>query len=868
MSRHIWEERFRKKKEFETWYRENAYLMHVPETMLGDEMNTIRFDWESAFADGTLEDHFRVALVDINASAAAICSPALRLFYQELHEHDPSWIVERFFCPVSEHNYSMLDENGFSYLSLEGRMPFDAFHVICCSQQLIGDEVNLIGMLLDSEIPVYSRDRTEKDPIIIRGGASSYNPSVIMDVCDLFFMGEGEGVLAELLSMIQQGLGNGLSREEILLEAVRKWDCLWAPCFYEQRFDESGNLLGMKALREDVPEKIKYNSVRDLDDCFIVTKPIVNFSYAAVMSEGVEITRGCEGMCGFCVSGHTYMPFRARSVDCVIRNARENLHNSGTEKILMSSFSGMSYPYLNELTVRIHDEIGESVGVMSLRLDTVRENPEFCSLIQRQGKTRIVFGMEGISQRLRQLTSKNCSEELILETVRMVCRSGYRKVKFMLISGLPGESDEDMEELVRLTEKINRIKEEETREGAEPPVIQYSWTPLKIFPFTPFQWFEARPQTDLLPDDIRQRLLDMGVIVSDEQPAGYIHDAVLTQLLLFGDRRLQDMLIDMAKSGIRRHLNFDQRAHDFADEWISGHDVPDYDTWFAAKDYEYVFPWDFIDAGASREHLWKRYLDAAGKDPKDFPRCLERCQGCGACSAEHQKEMEKYRQKKKADRCISLGNVDPDGRAADQSLRYAVLRFHTDVSHRFVRRFYWMNELRRDLDHAGIRFDRSSVRVFKPYNERYDWFDGLRIADLKISDELPDEELLERLNANSIHMRFTDIEWVDHQPEDIYMSFSIPCPEDTDEEALKERIAGIMDGDSWPIRMDLLSEDRERTVDADVRNQIRSLELCDHSVCMNIKQGLPPYTVYQNLLEIPWEKAGQYLPVCTDVEYN
>jgi hypothetical protein len=73
-------------------------------------------------------------------------------------------------------------------------MPPSAFNVICCSQQLIGDEVNLIGMLLDSGIPVMSRDRTEKDLIIIRGGASSFNPSVIMDVCDLFFIGEGEGL--------------------------------------------------------------------------------------------------------------------------------------------------------------------------------------------------------------------------------------------------------------------------------------------------------------------------------------------------------------------------------------------------------------------------------------------------------------------------------------------------------------------------------------------------------------------------------------------------------------------------------------------------------------------------------------------------
>ena len=180
-----WIRRFQTKKDFEQWFSENDYLLHSPGTLLGDEMNSFRFDWEAAFEDGTLEDHFRIALTDVNASAEASCSVAVKLFYQELHEYDNSWIVERLLCPADEHNDSMLKEKGFLYLSLEGRMPPSAFNVICCSQQLIGDEVNLIGMLLDSGIPVMSRDRTEKDPIIIRGGASSFNPSVIMDVCDL-----------------------------------------------------------------------------------------------------------------------------------------------------------------------------------------------------------------------------------------------------------------------------------------------------------------------------------------------------------------------------------------------------------------------------------------------------------------------------------------------------------------------------------------------------------------------------------------------------------------------------------------------------------------------------------------------------------
>ena len=100
MSDEKWIKRLQTKKDFEQWFSGNDYMLHSPGTLLGDEMNSFRFDWEAAFEDGTLEDHFRIALADVNASAEASCSVAVKLFYQELHEYDNSWIVERLLCPA------------------------------------------------------------------------------------------------------------------------------------------------------------------------------------------------------------------------------------------------------------------------------------------------------------------------------------------------------------------------------------------------------------------------------------------------------------------------------------------------------------------------------------------------------------------------------------------------------------------------------------------------------------------------------------------------------------------------------------------------------------------------------------------------
>ena len=84
--RQNWKRMFEQKAQFESWFQDNYFRLNIPSLFLGDEMNTVHFDWEKAYEEGTLEDHFRIVLIDVNASSYAACSPAVRLFYQELHE--------------------------------------------------------------------------------------------------------------------------------------------------------------------------------------------------------------------------------------------------------------------------------------------------------------------------------------------------------------------------------------------------------------------------------------------------------------------------------------------------------------------------------------------------------------------------------------------------------------------------------------------------------------------------------------------------------------------------------------------------------------------------------------------------------------
>ena len=866
-----WEVLFAQRDHFEQWFERYAYLLDSPAMLLGDEMHTVHFDWRQAAADGSIDERFKVALVEVNPSPFASCTGAIRLFYQQLHEYDSAWVVERAFCPASEHNRIMMEQAGVVPVSAEGHMPLASFDVLCFSQQMIGDEVGLLYLLKKSGIALRHQERTEADPLVIRGGSASFNPSLVMDACDLFFIGEGEDYTPELLALIEEERERGSTKEEILLKAVTTWDCLWAPCFYEQRFSASGELLGTFPLRPDVPERIRSHHVVDLDSCFVNTKPIPSFCFHSSAYDGTELTRGCDGQCSFCVSGFVTLPFRARSAERMMDILKEKLYHSGDELISLTSFSSTSYPHLNNLMCSMYGEMSLRYKSFSQRIDSFGENPGFCSLLPRVGNKRAVFGVEGISQRLRQAVSKNCSEEQIMQVARMVCRAGYDTCKFMFIAGLPGETADDWEELVSLAKKISAIRDEEGRSGDQPTVFVFSWTPLRIFPFTPFQWLEARMDIAGPSEELVERLETHGVVVSRDTATAPPPDVVITQLLLRGDSRLQGMLTDMAERGLLRHGTFTQEALDFVDEYIRTCGIPPYDYWFGPRGSDAVFPWDFLDFGPTKEHLRRRFEESVRERPRDFPRCTELCQGCGTCTSEEKQTVRNYREQRKRDARISLeslGLQDARGkldiramRKEDERLNFAVVTFTHDTAHRMVHRNYWENELARALNYAGIAYDRKRLWVNKPYLDRLDWAIGDNASVVGFAEKHEAAELASRINEHCVNMRVTNIVWHDGMPRLTAIRYRIPLEGAFDERTLQAAADDVLGRSEWVVSIEKRLADRSHTITRDVRPLLLALAIDEGSLRMEVDPRLAPYTVFCSLANIGWDEAGRHLAV-------
>src|SRR6266567_4034073 len=78
-------------------------------------------------------------------------------------------------------------------LSLESQTKLRDFDVIAFSISFETDYVNLARMLQMSGVPVWAKDRTKHDPLIVMGGAASFlNPEPIAEFTDVIGVGEGE----------------------------------------------------------------------------------------------------------------------------------------------------------------------------------------------------------------------------------------------------------------------------------------------------------------------------------------------------------------------------------------------------------------------------------------------------------------------------------------------------------------------------------------------------------------------------------------------------------------------------------------------------------------------------------------------------
>ena len=545
------------------------------------------------------------------------------ILYSTMNELPYVW-CERVYAPWGD-MYEQMKQNGVALYALESGDPISEHDVLAFS---IGYEMaysTVLDMMDMAGIPIHSADRKTLLPLVIAGGTAALNPEPMADFIDIFLLGEGEEMNNELLALLRTAKAEGWSKQDFLDKASRIGG-VYVPSFYKPVYNDDCTINHFD-VHPGAPEKVTKRIIADMNSVHFPLSPIVPSTEVVHDRVNLELFRGCVRGCRFCQAGHVYRPIRAKSPELLAEQGKALLKNTGCQDITLLSLSSSDYRCLSELC----DELlgycePRSIGLSlpSLRADNF--SMDIMHRIQKTRKSGLTFAPEAGSQRLRDAINKNVTEEDLLHTCRLAFEGGWNTIKLYFMLGLPTETDEDILGIAELANQVLhtwRLYAKNKNRGVRITVSTSCFVPK---PHSPFQWEQQVTMEEyirkvhLLRDNIKAK----NVVYNWHDPQTSYIEATLSR----GDRRIGNVIENVWRAGGRLEAWSDYFSFD---RWMKAFDDAGVDPTFYAhrlRDKDEVMPWDNVDVGVRRAHLWHEREQAYKSELS--PDCRKQCSACGA----------------------------------------------------------------------------------------------------------------------------------------------------------------------------------------------------------------------------------------------
>lgn len=531
---------------------------------------------------------FNVGMVYPNLYYFGMSNLGFQTLYK-LFQEMPDVNCERFFLPDAE---QLLEykQSGETLISIDHDRAATEFDLLAFSVSYQNDVLNLPALLELMKLPLFAKERSEGDPIVLAGGpAMTINPLPVFDFVDAVVVGEGEEVISQIAEIFQ----NNSSRQE-RLEALSKLAGVFVPTIHKK---ESHSVWRLRVDQLEPP----------LAHSKILT-PHTEFGDMYL----IEVQRGCQWACRFCAAGYIYRYPRYSQIEMLKARIDEGFKFRNKMGLLAGDLLG--YGGILELLQHI-DEKGGTFSPSSVRLNAF--TPEIIHYLKKSGNRTIAIAPEAGSERLRRQLNKTFTDEETIRAAVMLAEGGIVNIKLYIMIGLPGEVDEDIEALCRLTLATREALLASCKKIGKIPRLTLSLSPFTPKPATPF---ERESYEGLEPlrekfKKIRSKLLSAGnIVITGETDL----DAYVETLLSRGDERVGEFILKYHQNNksvkkTLKNLSFDPNY------FITRSMVEDK-----------VLPWSFIDHGTKEGYLIKERERAAKS--RIIPPCEPTsCHICGIC---------------------------------------------------------------------------------------------------------------------------------------------------------------------------------------------------------------------------------------------
>ena len=446
--------------------------------------------------------------------------------------------------------------------STKTEIQFKDVNAIAFSSSFDLDFMSIFPMFDKYKIPYKTSDRDKNMPIIFCGGpVVTANPIPYKDFFDFMIIGDGEQLNTNVVTILAD---NKDKPKDEILKLLAKLNGVYVPTLNQ--------------------EKIVKNSCK-IENC--VYTPILSDDAFFKDMFIIEISRGCANCCGFCMASYLNLPVRFAPYENIIEAIDLGLQY--TNKIALLGAQVSIHPKFKQICEYIAQKVQKNpeieMSISSLRVDAV-DDAMIKTLVSAHQK-HVTIAIEAGSERLRKIINKNITEEQIKHTVETARLNGLKGVKIYAMIGIPTETQEDLNEMIRVAKELKQANK-----GFD---ISFAFSSFIPKPHTPLQWCGRFSTKEL---EKRQNFLQkefhkIGVKTSFSSIKWDYWQTVLSR----GDDKISDFIIDVYKNGSKLGA-FKKAAKDKFN--------PDD---YALRDFNVneALSWDIIDLPPSKEVLIERH---------------------------------------------------------------------------------------------------------------------------------------------------------------------------------------------------------------------------------------------------------------------